>query len=39
VLEGGDLGRGRRRQTDRRQRQREELVHDIAPVTFFMLRA
>src|SRR5271165_36373 len=33
VLEGGDLGRGRRRQTKRRQRQRKQMVHDIILVT------
>jgi hypothetical protein len=33
MLEGGNLRRGRRRQTERRQRQRKELFTTLPPVT------
>src|SRR6516165_1964571 len=34
MLEGPDLGRGRRRQTERRQRQRRQPVHAFPPTVF-----
>jgi hypothetical protein len=38
VLKGRDLGRGRRRQTERRQRQWKQLIHRNSPFEVYAAR-